>query len=232
MKLALMQPYFFPYLGYFSLVAAVDRFVFYDDVQYIKNGWINRNVVRIQGRDTYITVPLVDAGSSRRIDDVEVRPAERWAAKMLESLRHGYGRAPYYAAVSALVGDVLHSGERRIAEMAKASVTRVAGYLGLPTSFEPSSRIYGNDALRGPERVLDICRRESASEYYNLPGGRELYDDRAFADAGVALRFVAPVFEPYPQFGAPFRAGLSIIDVLMHNSPQRVRVMALQGTGG
>jgi len=231
MKLALMQPYFFPYLGYFSLVAAVDRFVFYDDVQYIKNGWINRNVVQIQGRDSYVTVPLLDAGSSRRIDEVEVQAGERWAAKMLESLRHGYSRAPYYQTVDELVRGVLLAGERRIAEIAKASVEQVADYLGLPAAFGHTSRGYGNDSLRGQDRVLDICRREGASAYYNLPGGRELYDPAAFAAAGIALRFVAPAFEPYPQFGAPFRPGLSILDVLMHNSPERVRAMALQGLG-
>ena len=229
MKLALMQPYFFPYPGYFSLLHSADRFVFYDDVQYIKNGWINRNRILIGGAPKYITVPLLDASASSRIDQVVIASGQGWQRKMLESLRHGYSKAPYFGAVESLVRGVVVAGESHISELAKASVCAVAGYLGLSAQIVRSSTGYGNSALRGVDRVLDICRRERASEYLNLPGGRELYDPQQFRAAGIALEFVEPAATPYPQFSAGFRPFMSIVDMLMHNPP--AAVLAMLGPG-
>lgn len=224
MKLALMQPYLFPYLGYFQLVAAVDRFVFYDDVNYIKNGWINRNrVCDDDGTPRWLTVPLRDASPFEPIATVRTQPAAAWRRKLLESLRHRYRRAPHYAAVAALVEDVFAGDDPLIADLARASVVRCAEYIGLQTAFVASSNGYGNSAMKGSERVLDICRRESAGEYWNLPGGRTLYDTAAFAGQGIGLRFVEPRLPAYAQGRHDFVAGLSIIDVLMHNAPEAVR---------
>jgi hypothetical protein len=223
MKLGIMQPYLFPYLGYLQLVAAVDTFVFYDDVQFIKNGWINRNRLALGGEVRYFTVPLAGAGSSLGIRDVRTQPAARWRDKLMESLRHGYARAPHYAAVRQLVGDVLATDTTRIATLAARSVTDTARYLGLDTRFVPSSIVYDNSALKGPARVLDICVRERADHYLNLPGGRALYDPRAFDAAGVTLGFIEPELWPYRQSGADFLPGLSIIDVLMFNPADTVR---------
>jgi hypothetical protein len=229
MKLALMQPYFFPYIGYFTLVGAVDRFVFYDDVQYIKNGWINRNRVLIAGKPAYITVPLLNASASSRIDEVVIAPQGHWKRKMLESLRHAYGNAPCFDPVHELVRSVLVPDVQRICELAKASVYAVARYLEVGAEFVHSSSGYANRDLRGVGRVLDICRREGASEYVNLPGGRDLYDAAEFAAAGVHLRFVDAPATAYRQFGEPFQPNLSIIDVLMHNRPAQVRTMLASG---
>jgi hypothetical protein len=229
MKLALMQPYFFPYIGYFTLVGAVDRFVFYDDVQYIKNGWINRNRILLAGEPSYITVPLQSASLSRRIDEVAIAQGGNWKRKMLESLRHAYGGAACFEPVHELVRSVMLPDMQRICELAKASVYAVARYLELGGDFVHSSAGYSNRELRGEERVLDICRHESASEYVNLPGGRELYDPARFAARGVQLRFVDAPATPYRQFGEHFHPYLSIIDVLMHNRPAQVRAMLASG---
>ncbi len=225
MKLAIMQPYFFPYAGYFSLVAAVDRFVFYDDVQYIKNGWINRNRILIGGAPKYITVPLRHASASSHIDEVAIADGAGWKRKMIESLRHSYGGARYFGQIDDLVRGVVMAQFDRISDMAKASVCAVARYLELPADFVQTSTDYGNSNLQGVERVIDICRRESADAYVNLPGGRALYDEAQFAEEGIALRFVEPAALPYPQFSESFQPFLSIIDVLMHNPPDRVRSM-------
>jgi len=223
MKLALMQPYLFPYIGYFQLLAQVDRFVFYDDVNFIKNGWINRNRLLLQGEPRYFTVPLRDASPFRKIRDVEVAAAAGWRRTIRESIRHAYGKAPNFVAVSALVERVLETETTRIGELAKASVRAVADHLALETELVDSSSRYANESLSGAARVLDICSRERASDYYNAPGGRALYDAREFARHGIALHFVAPQAIEYRQGGAAFVPGLSIIDVLMHNDRGQAR---------
>lgn len=219
-----MQPYLFPYVGYFQLVAAVDRFVFYDDVNYIKNGWINRNRISLDSGVRYITVPLAGASPSLKINEVVIQPRERWLKKMLESIRHAYSRAPYYAGVSELVGDVLGSTAIDISTIAARSVTEIARYLDIDTDFV-SSVPYANSDLKGVRRVLDICAKEHADTYINLPGGRALYEQGDFVRAGIDLEFIEPDLRSYPQNGSTFQPGLSIIDVLMFNGPDQVRMM-------
>jgi WbqC-like protein family len=225
MKLALMQPYLFPYLGYFQLIAAVDKFVFYDDVNYIKNGWINRNRVLLNGEIRYITVPLAGASPFLKINEVMMQAPEFWVKKLLESIRHGYSKAPHYPRVSELLGDVLGTRTDRIGTLAARSVTEVARYLGLDTEFVQSSVPYRNAELSGVPRVLDICARERADIYVNLPGGRTLYEEQDFAAAGIELVFVEPDLRPYDQANAAFHPGLSILDVLMFNSAAEVKAM-------
>ncbi len=229
MKLAIMQPYLFPYVGYFQLAAAVDKFVFYDDVAFIKNGWINRNRILLGGQAHYLTVPLAGASSSRRIDEVQIQPRERWHPKLRELLRHAYAKAPHYAGVMELVERILSLDTDSIARLAAHSVMETCGHIGIAPAFVATSTQYGNDALKGQARVLDICAREQARTYVNLPGGRALYDSASFAAAGIDLAFVEPELRPYPQFGAPFVPGLSMLDLLMFNRVDAVRAMLLAG---
>lgn len=225
MRLAIMQPYFFPYLGYFQLLARVDRFVFYDDVNFIKNGWINRNRLLLSGEVRYFTVPLAGASPFVSISQVGIQPAAHWRRKMLESIRQSYAKAPCFEPVFQLVTGVLAGESAGIGELAKRSVTAVASYLGLPADFVWTSAAYANDTLAGSERVLDICGREGAHEYWNLPGGRELYDAASFAARGVELHFLEPHLPEYPQGGGGFQRGLSIVDVLMWNEAPSVVAM-------
>lgn len=224
MKLAVMQPYLFPYIGYFQLVASVDRFVFYDDVNFIKNGWINRNRWLINGEVRYFTVPLRDASPFRSIADIQTVPEDLWRRKLLESMRHAYRHAACYACVSDLVESVVAAGHGSVAELAKASVQAVAGHLGMATQFVKSSSVYENRQLRGANRVIDICNQEQATHYFNLPGGRALYAESEFAAHGVQLHFVDTRPFLYRQAAPGFVPGLSIIDALMHNPVQSLRV--------
>lgn len=223
-----MQPYFFPYIGYYQLVAAVDKFIFYDDVNFIKNGWINRNRLILAGATRYITVPLAGASPFKKINQVNVQSDAGWQRKLAESLRHSYSKAPHFAEVSALFHDVIFSREEKIGGIAKASITAVSRYLGLETDFVSSSVVYGNESLGGPERVIDICAKECATEYYNLPGGRELYNEFEFSRRNIELHFIQPGLESYPQFTEQFQPGLSIIDVLMFNDPAKAKSMICQ----
>jgi len=232
MKLAIMQPYLFPYLGYFQLVAAVDKFVFYDDVNFIKNGWINRNRVLLGGEPRYFTVPLSGASPNLRINQVLVVPDNAWRGRLCQSLRQAYARAPHFQAVNELFTNVIHTDDMRISEIAKRSVVVVAAYLGLRTEFVSSSAIYANDALRGVDRVLDICQHEKASVYVNLPGGRTLYDEAKFTAADIDLRFIEPHLAVYHQCDPAFHAGLSILDVLMFNAPSDAALLLVPDSSG
>ena len=222
-KLGIMQPYFFPYPGYFQLLHAIDTLVFYDDVNFIKNGWINRNRLLLDGGPAYFTVPLANASSFERIHQVRVSTDTGWRRKLLEKMRHAYARAPQYAAVIRMVEGVVEGETASIGDLARQSVQAVAEYLSLPCQIVPTSRAYGNDRLKGEERVIDICVREQAATYINVPGGRMLYEPRHFARQRIRLGFINPQLAAYPQFSGAHIPALSIIDLLMFNDRQAAR---------
>lgn len=223
MKLAIMQPYLFPYAGYFQLIAGVDRFVFYDDVNFIKGGWINRNRLYLSGRVGWFTLPLRAASPNRKINELHVLAEATWKRKLLASVHASYRKAPYFEPAFGLLGDVVHSQETSLSALARHSVVAVARYIGLQTEFAVSSERYGNQSLAGAERILDICQREGASEYHNLPGGVGLYSPERFGEASIALHFLQPALTAYSQFNRPFEPGLSVLDVLMFNDRASAR---------
>ena len=215
-----MQPYLFPYIGYFQLIHAVDRFVVYDDVAYIKQGWINRNRMLINGRPSFFNVPIKHASSFTLIRDTLIdddRQHTRWAEKLLKSFETAYRRAPQFPTVFPMLENVFAGTPTRIGELALASVKAVARLLDLRTTFIESSVIYANAHLKGEERVLAICASEGASEYINMPGGRPLYSRERFEARAVKLAFLDPRPLEYQQFGESFVPSLSMIDVLMFN---------------
>jgi hypothetical protein len=230
MKLAVMQPYFFPYIGYYQLVAAVDKFVIYDDVNYIKQGWINRNNILVGGAASRFSVPLNGVSSFARIYETQIddRQYPLWRERFRKTLAMNYVKSPQYAAVLTLINSVLDQAGSSIGDLAAASVLAVADYLELPTEIVKSSRIYGNDALKAAERVLDICKREEAAEYINMIGGTSLYSREWFAERGVQLHFLQPQAVAYTQFKKPFVPWLSVIDVLMHCGKEETRQLLTQ----
>ena len=226
MKLAIMQPYLFPYLGYFQLIAAVDKFVFYDDVNYMKSGWVNRNRYLHAGEPRYFTVPTEGASSFVPINRVGVNTRNpTWQRKLFETIRTAYKGAPHLDAGLRLLRGTLEAPAASIGEMARRSVENTLEYLGVRREVVPSSAVYGNADLRAAARVLDICRKEQASTYVNAPGGRSLYDFDEFAAQGCRLMFIAPAFPEYDQGSRPFVAGLSILDAIMRCPPEEVAQM-------
>ena len=185
-----MQPYFFPYIGYFQLVNTVDKFVFYDDVNYIKNGWINRNKLFWSGKTRYLTVALTAASSFEKINRTRVQSGNEWSEQMLAVMHQSYAKAPYFRAVENIVKKVLNSHDGYISTLAKNSVIAVTNYLEVKKDYCTSSTIYDNQELRSVSRVLDICKKEKASQYWNLPGGKELYNPEIFKNQGIELKFI------------------------------------------
>ena len=224
MKLGVMQPYIFPYIGYYQLVNAVDKFVFYDDVNFIKGGYINRNKILSSGKEVLFTIPVPGASSNKLISDLCY---DSNVKKILKTIEQSYGKAPYFDSVYPLVERVLSNSDRDVTVMASMSVTLVFSYLGLKTSFYISSEIKNNKELNRTDRLIEMSQMLGCDEYVNSPGGKLLYKDVDFEDKGVKLSFIEGGNTYYSQGGRDFVPNLSIIDVLMWNS--KVEVIELLG---
>lgn len=225
MTLGIMQPYLFPYIGYFQNIAAVDKFVLYDDVAFIRQGWINRNNILLQEKSFLFTVPVRDTSSNRLINDTEINTEQYilWRDKFYRTLEQAYKKAPHYSIVSALVKQVLESEQDNISNLAGNSIKSVCDYLNINTPLVYSSVLYQNQDLNGQERVIDTCKLESADRYINPKGGMHLYDKKDFKDQGIILEFLAAREVKYTQLTNEFVPWLSIIDVLMFNDIESAR---------
>ena len=221
MKLAIMQPYFLPYIGYFQLMAAVDKFILYDDVHFIKGGWINRNRILLDGRSHLFTVPLSGASPNRLINRIELVAAGGWRTKLIRTIEQAYRLAPQFQQVIPLIRDVVLFPERKLAGYLSHGLARIKTYLDIPAELVPTSSVYHNSELNGQDRILDICRQVGATVYINAKGGRELYDAESFRANKVALQFLESATISYDQRRPEFHPSLSIVDVLMFN-PQPV----------
>lgn len=214
MKVAIMQPYLFPYLGYFQLIRAIDTFVVYDDVNFIKGGWINRNYILSNDDRQLITLPLQGSSPNKFINQIEIGGQH----KILQSLRHNYAQAPQFKTVYPVVQDILEQTERNLGRFLEYQLRRICDYLGLHPQWQVSSKLKKDSGLRGQDKVLSICEELGATYYINLPGGKALYDQASFAARGMQLSFIQPETVAYRQFGSKFLPNLSIIDVMMFNS--------------
>lgn len=224
MTLAIMQPYLFPYIGYFQLMHAAERFVVYDDVNFMKQGWVNRNRILVGGVPHLFTLPLADASAFNTIDKLAVDHAGygRWCSKFFSTLKQAYARAPYCSAVIDLVERVFVPGTPMLTEVLLSSLYEVRNYIRAKAEVVPTSRAYGNHGLSGKVRVLDICSQEQASSYVNAIGGMELYDKAEFRAQGIDLHFLRTRPIAYKQGRHSFVPNLSILDVLMWNPPEQV----------
>lgn len=221
MRLAVMQPYFFPYVGYFQLTQAVDRFVFLEDVNFIKKGWIHRNRILMGGEPHPFTVPLQNVSQNRLISEISICQDQTGLQDTSRTLTHAYPRSKYLEKVLGMIETAWLS--ETINEAAQRSIRLVLEYLGLPGDFHLSST-YPKGDLRGQFRILDLCLKHGAQTYINPSGGIELYDPQVFLDKGITLRFLKPHLKPYPQFRAEsFVPGLSIIDLLLNVGPEEAR---------
>ena len=227
LKIAVMQPYFMPYIGYFQMIKAVDKFVFYDDVNFIKQGWVNRNRILVNGEAFLYTIPLDKANSFCFIQNTLINEKfyAKWKQKFLQTINQNYKKAPYFSKVYSLLEDVLEMKINTISELAIESIMVTSKYLGLQTEFLISSTRYNNKDLQRQDRLLDICKKENATHYINAVGGQELYAKESFKEKDVELNFIKSKQLTYKQFGETFTPWLSIIDVLMFNSKEEVNIM-------
>lgn len=222
-----MQPYLFPYIGYFQMIKAVDKFVFYDDVNFIKQGWINRNRILLNAKDFMFTVPLQKANSFTLIKDslINDKLYNGWKVKFQQTLNQNYKKAPFFDNVISLIHAILEKEHKSISDLAMDSVREISNYLHLKTEFIISSETYNNQGLDRLERLISICKTEHATEYINAVGGQELYSKEDFKNHGIELHFIKSQPIEYTQFKNEFVPWLSIIDVLMFNSIEEINEM-------
>lgn len=222
--LAVMQPYFFPAVHYFQLPAQSDVFIFYDDVQFSKGGWTNRNRILQNGKETFFTVPVSHKdGALKSINNTMLSDFPRWKRKFRNTIQMSYAKARHFKAVSALIDDVLSDEHTTLSTLCSASVKAVAQYLDLPCRFEIASDYSPQSAGIGRQaRLFHLCAQAGAAEYINSSGGKALYDPADFAAEGVTLRFLNPRSFAYPQTSDTFVPHLSVIDTLMHVAPQEI----------
>lgn len=219
MILAVMQPYIFPYLGYYQLVNRSDLFVFYDDVNYIKSGYINRNNILSNGRNLRFTVPVEKASSFKLINE---HCFSSNVKKILDTLRFSYSKAPYFHEVFPLVEKVILSKNRNVANITSQSIVEVFKYLGVEQKFVFSNSILFDRSLSAQDKLLSMCKIVGADEYCNSIGGRSLYNQSDFNQRNIDLTFMGMDEVTYLQGKNEFVRNLSMIDVLMWNSKSRV----------
>lgn len=222
MRLGIMQPYLLPYIGYFQLVHAVDMLILYDNIKYTKKGWINRNRFLRDGKDVIFSIPLRSDSDSLHIRDRHIA-ADFDPDKLINQLRGAYVRAPYVGQTLQLLEDMVHREESNLFDFLNYSIRKTCQHLGIATEIRSSSDIEIDHSLKGQEKVLAICSALDATTYINLPGGVGLYENRAFQERNIELRFIQPQLCEYSQQGNEFVPWLSILDVLMFNSVNHIR---------
>lgn len=217
MKLGIMQPYFMPYIGYFQLIKAVDQYVVYDDVNYIKGGWVSRNNILINGEKKMFTITLKGASPNKLFNEIEICDDFK---KFMKTLQLNYSKAPHFNATMNLMERIISHPQKQLSLFIANSFKEILAYLDIHTELLFSSTLSKDNSLKGQEKVINICKTLNADEYYNAIGGQELYSKNEFMNNGIKLYFVDTIIKDYQQASPTFIPYLSIIDVLMNNSKE------------
>lgn len=224
-----MQPYFFPYLGYFSLLKNTEKFILLDSVQFIRHGWIERNrILKLDGNCMYIKVPLIKHSRGTLIKNIRIKNDQNWKNKILSQIQHYKKKAPFFIDVKNLLNTIFEKKMEDITTLNCFCLESVCNYLG----FRPDISIFSNldltiDIPTSPDEwALNICKSiGNVTEYWNPPGGIDFFNRDKYEKEGIKLNFQKIQLLEYKQLGNPFLPGLSIIDVMMFNSPETINTM-------
>lgn len=229
MRLGIMQPYFFPYIGYFSLIKHTDRFILFDPVQFIRHGWIERNRTLKQNEGwQYIQAPLVKHDQATLIKDIKINNTTDWKGKILAQIQHYKKKSPYYFATLKVLNEIFSKEYDDIVSFNHTSLLKVCEYLEINTQMDIFSNMHLEiEPVNAPDEwALNICKAiDGTTEYWNPIGGTSFFDKTKYEKAGLNIQFQQMNLEPYDQNRETFEAGLSIIDVMMFNSPEEINKM-------
>jgi len=229
MKVAIMQPYLFPYIGYFQLIYSVDTFIFYDNVQYIQGGWINRNRISSKNGEHLFTFSIQDDHYQKKISERKFTEKFEFEQRKFEkTINAAYRRAPYYEEVVELLRKIFEFDHSCLSDFISVQIELISRHLNItPTFLKASDMMEENedDNTQAQERVIHLCKKAGGDTYINLYGGRSLYSKSSFLNQELELLFLKPELNPYPQFHSTFIPSLSIIDVLMFNSKDQIAEM-------
>jgi hypothetical protein len=222
MRLAIMQPYFLPYIGYFQLIASVDQFIVYDNIKYTKKGWINRNRMLQNGSDVVFSLPLKKDSDSLGVGQRELA-ADFNRDKLINQFKGAYSKAPHFEETMHLMEKIVRFEGNNLFAYLHHSIIQICNYVGITTDIRVSSSIAIDHTLQGQEKVLALSRATDTKIYINPIGGMELYSKEVFQDKGIELKFIKSRPFEYKQFDESFVPWLSMVDVLMFNPSDRVR---------
>ena len=210
-KIAICQPYFSPYLGYFQLINAVDLFVSYDDVNFIKKGWINRNKLWVNNNENLFTIPLKNQSQNIKICHTEIDWKSKDITKFVKKLKYEYGNTPFFKDVNDIVISCFEEKPPFISELAFMSLKKFCIYLDIKTQFKVSSTEGYEKTPDRSQNLINICKQEGHKHYINPIGGVGLYDKNHFLKRGIKLNFIQG------------KQSLSIIDVCMKNEKEKIK---------
>ena len=222
MKIAVMQPYFFPYIGYWQLINSVDIFIIYDDVNFIKKGYINRNNILINNVKHLFTLALIKSSQNKKINEILIGENNK---KILRTIEQSYLKAPFFHEIFPIIEDIFSDKGKDLSKFLGNSLQIFSKYLDINTKFEYSSMLENDKSLQAQDRLIEISKILNATDYINAIGGEQLYDKNAFSDAGINLSFIQTELINYKQFNNKFIPNLSIIDVMMFNSKEDIKEM-------
>lgn len=220
MTIAIMQPYFFPYIGYFQLINAVDKFIIYDDVNFIKQGWIARNRISLQKKEHFVILQLNGAGSFKKINEIQIGSN---SDKLLKTIYQAYNKAPFFPSSFPIIEKILKANIINLADFLINQFMILSDYFEISTKLLISSSMKKNNSLKGKEKVIHICNMLGATTYINSIGGKEIYNAVDFEDSGIELSFLKSRPIEYKQFSDTFLPNLSIIDVMMFNDVPTIK---------
>ncbi len=228
-----MQPYTFPYIGYFQLINYVDKWVVFDDTQYISKGWVNRN--RILHPDSkkewqYFTIPVKKHSRKSKIQDIEINTELNWKDELLGKLSHYKKKAPFYMETVDFLGDCISTNDYKLSEWTVHTLKSTCDYLDLSFDYSIFSKMDINteNIEHAGEWALRISDAIGVDEYVNPPSGYRIFKENEFLEKNIKLRFLKPNLTPYIQRRSSFTAGLSIIDVLICNDKNQIREMLME----
>ncbi|AGR78450.1 conserved hypothetical protein, WbqC family [Aliarcobacter butzleri 7h1h] len=222
MTIAIMQPYFLPYIGYWQLINAVNLFVIFDDVSFINKSFINHNNILINCKKQQFTLELIKASQNKIINTIMIGNNQE---KLLKTIKMAYQKAPYFINIFPIIEKILLQEEKNLSKFIRFSLEEISTYLGMDTQFIYSSDVNKNNDLKAQNKIIEICKKLKATNYINPIGGQELYNKKVFEYENITLNFLKTDFIEYKQFKNEFIPHLSIIDILMFNSIDKIKNM-------
>ena len=227
--IAIMQPYFMPYMGYWQLINAVDTFVLYDNIQFSKKSWFHRNYVLLNGQKNLFSIPLKkDMDNLNVVDRFLANESQTQIKKILAQIENNYKKAPYFNNVFFLIKNIFKYNEKNLFKYIYNSIIQICDYLDLETRIVISSSIDINHSLKAKEKVMAINKALNSTQYINSIGGLELYEKNVFQKENIKLKFLKSEIAKYKQFNNEFIPYLSIIDIMMFNSKDEIKKMLLK----
>jgi len=220
MKIAIMQPYLFPYIGYWQLINAVDKFVIFDDVNYIHKGFINRNKILAGGKPHQFTLNLIGASQNKLINKIQI---EKNYSKILKTIEFNYKKSAQFNNFFPLLKSIFDQKETNLAKFIGNSLKKISEYIEIKTDFVFSSEIKKNNEFKNQDKIIDICQKLKTTHYINAINGKKLYDKMLFKKNNIKLNFIQTKSFEYQQFNNDFVPYLSIIDVLMFNDLDNIK---------